>query len=72
MVNANKQDFEDVRRGFIAPLPENGVIRDKEGKPVWDMSGFSLIKEGAAAPETVNPSFWRQSQLAIGLNFNNH
>jgi alkyl sulfatase BDS1-like metallo-beta-lactamase superfamily hydrolase len=62
---ANKQDFEDARRGFIAPLPDNGVIRDKEGKPVWDMSGFSFIKEGAAAPETVNPSLWRQSQLLM-------
>ncbi|MGA7579579.1 MAG: alkyl/aryl-sulfatase [Desulfobaccales bacterium] len=63
MVNANKQDFEDARRGFIAPLLDDGVIRNQEGKPVWDMSGFSFIKEGAAAPETVNPSLWRQSQL---------
>ena len=60
---ADKQDFEDARRGFIAPLPDSGVIRNKEGKPVWDLSGFSFIKEGAAAPETVNPSLWRQSQL---------
>ncbi len=60
---ANQQDFEDARRGFIAPLPDNGVIRDQEGNPVWDMSGFSFIQEGAAAPETVNPSLWRQSQL---------
>ncbi|MGD0827918.1 MAG: alkyl sulfatase dimerization domain-containing protein [Desulfobaccales bacterium] len=60
---ANKRDFEDARRGFIAPLPDNGVIRNQEGKPVWDLSGFSFIKEDAAAPETVNPSLWRQSQL---------
>jgi alkyl sulfatase BDS1-like metallo-beta-lactamase superfamily hydrolase len=62
---ADKQDFEDARRGLIAPLPDNGVIRDKEGKPVWDLSGFSFIKEEAAAPETVNPSLWRQSQLLM-------
>ena len=61
----NKQDFEDARRGFIAPLPDNGVISDKESKPVWDLSGFSFIKEGAPAPDTVNPSLWRQSQLLI-------
>jgi alkyl sulfatase BDS1-like metallo-beta-lactamase superfamily hydrolase len=60
---ADKHDFEDAKRGFIAPLPDNGVIRDKNGKPVWDLSSFSFIKEGAAAPETVNPSLWRQSQL---------
>ena len=53
---ADQQDFEDARRGFIAPLPDGGVIRDQEGRPVWDLSGFSFIKEGAASPETVNPS----------------
>ncbi len=62
---ANQQDFEDARRGFIAPLPDNGVIRNQEGKPVWDMGGFSFIREDAAAPETVNPSLWRQSQLLM-------
>lgn len=62
---ADKKDFEDAKRGFIAPLPDSGVIRDKDGKPVWDLSGFSFIKEGAAAPETVNPSLWRQSQLLM-------
>ena len=29
------------------------------------MSSFSFIKEDAAAPETVNPSLWRQSQLLM-------
>ncbi len=62
---ANQQDFEDARQGFIAPLPDDGVIRNQEGKPVWDLSGLSFIKEDAAAPETVNPSLWRQSQLLM-------
>jgi len=62
---ADRQDFEDARRGFIAPLPDGGVIRTKEGKPVWDLSSFSFIKEGATAPDTVNPSLWRQSQLLM-------
>ncbi len=31
---ADKQDFEDARRGFIAPLPDAGVIRDQQGKAV--------------------------------------
>ena len=59
----DKQDFEDARRGFIAPLPEGGVIRTKDGNLAWDLSSFGFIKEGAPAPETVNPSLWRQSQL---------
>src|SRR5271157_2128866 len=61
----DQQDFEDAKRGFIAPLPDGGVIRNQAGKPVWDLGGFSFIKEGAAAPETVNPSLWRQSQLLM-------
>ena len=62
---ADQQDFDDAQRGFIAPLPDGGVIRAQDGRPVWDLSGFSFIKAGAAAPETVNPSLWRQSQLLM-------
>jgi len=66
---ADQKDFADARKGFIAPLPDGGVIRGQDGQPVWDLSGFGFIKAGAAAPETVNPSLWRQSQLqmAAGL-----
>ncbi len=60
---ADKQDFADASRGFIAPLPDGGVIRTKDGQPVWDFSQFSFIKPDAVAPDTVNPSLWRQSQL---------
>ena len=62
---ANTQDFEDASRGFIAPLPDGGVIKGKDGKPVWDMTKFAFIKEGAPAPETVNPSLWRQMQVTM-------
>jgi alkyl sulfatase BDS1-like metallo-beta-lactamase superfamily hydrolase len=62
---ADKQDFADVRRGFMAPLPDNGVIRGKDGRPVWDLSKFAFIKPDAAAPDSVNPSLWRQSQLLM-------
>ncbi len=30
----NKQDFEDAKRGFIAPLPNNGVIKSDKGQIV--------------------------------------
>ncbi len=62
----DRRDFEEAGRGLIAPLPDGGVIRAKDGTPVWDLSGFSsFIKEGADAPATVNPSLWRQSQLVV-------
>ena len=35
------------------------------GEPVWDLSAFSFIEQDAPPPDTVNPSLWRQSQLAV-------
>jgi len=63
---SDKQDFENARRGFIAPLPDNGVVKDKNGKIVYDLSKLSsFIKEGQASPDTVNPSLWRISQVLM-------
>jgi alkyl sulfatase BDS1-like metallo-beta-lactamase superfamily hydrolase len=59
------QDFQDVQRGFIAPLPHNGVIRGKDDSVSWDLTRFAFIKQGSPAPETVNPSLWRQAQLLM-------
>ncbi|MEY2243144.1 alkyl/aryl-sulfatase [Streptomyces sp. BF23-18] len=57
------RDFEGVRRGFIAELPDNGVIRDAAGDLVWDLAWFSFVEAGEPAPDSVHPSLWRQSQL---------
>jgi alkyl sulfatase BDS1-like metallo-beta-lactamase superfamily hydrolase len=61
----DRRDFDEASRGLIAPLPDGGVIRAKDGRPVWDLSAFSFIEQDAPAPETVNPSLWRQSQLVV-------
>ena len=58
----DKQSFEDAHKGFIAPLPQ-AVIKGKAGNTVWNPSQYGFIKEGEAAPDSVNPSLWRQSQL---------
>jgi alkyl sulfatase BDS1-like metallo-beta-lactamase superfamily hydrolase len=58
----DKQDFEDAQRGFIAPFPDNGVVKNAKGDVVYDASQF-VIPLDKAAPDTVNPSFWRVSQL---------
>jgi alkyl sulfatase BDS1-like metallo-beta-lactamase superfamily hydrolase len=55
-------DFENSKRGFIATLP-NARIVNAAGHPVWDMGQFAFEGEGSAAPDTVNPSLWRQAQL---------
>ncbi len=60
---ADTKSFDDAKKGFIAPLPDNGVIKNEKGEPIWDLSKFAFIKEGEPAPDSVNPSLWRQSQL---------
>jgi alkyl sulfatase BDS1-like metallo-beta-lactamase superfamily hydrolase len=62
----NKQDFEDAQKGFIAPLPDNGIIKKSDGTVVWNLSKFTFANN-AEVPDTVNPSLWRQMQL---LNYN--
>ncbi len=59
----NTQDFQDANRGLIAPLPDNGVIKDKKGNVVWDLEAYSFLQNGDPAPDTVNPSLWRQAHL---------
>lgn len=61
----DQRDFEEATRGFVAPLPEGGVIRNKDGAPVWDLTGYAFIEQSEEAPPTVNPSLWRQSRLAM-------
>lgn len=58
----DKSDFDNAHRGFVAPLSSE-LITGKSGNPIWNPQQYSFIKEGAPAPDTVNPSLWRQSQL---------
>ncbi|MCP5426296.1 MAG: hypothetical protein H6970_14720 [Gammaproteobacteria bacterium] len=59
---SDKQSFDDAHHGFIAPLSDE-IVKTQDGRPVWDPKKFGFIKEGSEAPDTVNPSLWRQSQL---------
>ena len=59
---SDQSDFENAKRGLIAPLPAE-VIKGQAGNLIWDPKKYGFIAEGAAAPDTVNPSLWRQSQL---------
>ncbi|MET8039037.1 alkyl sulfatase dimerization domain-containing protein [Streptomyces sp. NPDC005345] len=54
------QDFEDARRGLIARRQPNAVAAD-DGTVVWDNDSYAFLE--GEAPDTVNPSLWRQSQL---------
>jgi alkyl sulfatase BDS1-like metallo-beta-lactamase superfamily hydrolase len=54
-------DFDAANRGFIAALPSE-LIKGSAGNAIWNPQQYSFIKD-AAAPDTVNPSLWRQSRL---------
>jgi alkyl sulfatase BDS1-like metallo-beta-lactamase superfamily hydrolase len=60
---ADKQDFGNAQKGLMAPLPNQGLVKDAKGLPVWDPSHYKFIILDAKAPDTVNPSLWHQAQL---------
>ena len=48
------QDFDDARRGFIGRL-EPCVIRDAEGRVVWDNESYRAFLDGPA-PRAPTPA----------------
>ncbi|WP_435201268.1 alkyl/aryl-sulfatase [Janibacter sp. GS2] len=57
---ADTQDFEDADRGFIGSR-EPGVVHSEDGTVVWDNDSYDFLQ--GEAPDTVNPSLWRQATL---------
>ena len=55
-------DFDNAQRGLIAPLPSDKIEGDKKNL-IWDPQKYGFITPKAVAPDTVNPSLWRASQL---------
>ncbi|CAN5901427.1 alkyl sulfatase dimerization domain-containing protein [soil metagenome] len=58
---ANREDFEDARRGFVATIPE-ATVSGSGPRPVWSMQRYGFLRADQA-PTSVNPSLWRQAQL---------
>ena len=55
------RDEANVMRGKLAEIP-SGVILAKDGKTVWDRRPYAFL-DSREAPDTVNPSLWRQARL---------
>ncbi|MGH6697244.1 alkyl/aryl-sulfatase [Sphingopyxis sp.] len=55
------RDEANVMRGKLAEIP-GGVILGKDGKTVWDRRPYAFLN-AKEAPDTVNPSLWRQARL---------
>lgn len=60
---SDKTDFDNAQKGFIAK-PDIVTIKNAKGDPVWDLEEYKkYIILDKAAPDTVNPSLWRNAQL---------
>lgn len=60
---ADKQDFEDARKGLI-DAPATLTIKNEKGDVVWDLESYKkYIGLDKPAPDSVNPSLWRNAQL---------
>ena len=58
---ADRTDFDNANRGLIARL-EPGVIKNAEGRVIWDIDAYGAVTQGECPP-TVDPSLWRQAKL---------
>ncbi|MEZ5177650.1 MAG: alkyl sulfatase dimerization domain-containing protein [Acidimicrobiales bacterium] len=58
---AEQADVERASRGLVAQHP-TGVV---EGPlfPAWDVHRYDFIRDQDEAPDTVNPSLWRQAKI---------
>jgi alkyl sulfatase BDS1-like metallo-beta-lactamase superfamily hydrolase len=58
---ADKKDFEEQQRGFIA-APKSRTIKADAGHVAWDMERFSFLTTGKEF-DSIHPSLVRQSTL---------
>lgn len=59
----DRSDFDDASRGLIAK-PDTLTIKDAKGNVVWDLEQYKqYIRDDKPAPDSVNPSLWRNAQL---------
>lgn len=57
---SDRQSFSDAGKGFIATI-EPLTIKRPDGHITYDLAPMSFLDD--EAPDTVNPSLWRQAQL---------
>jgi alkyl sulfatase BDS1-like metallo-beta-lactamase superfamily hydrolase len=57
---SDTQDFDDVARGFVGASAQRQITA-ADGRVVWDLDAYGFLD--GPAPDTANPSLWRQGQL---------
>jgi alkyl sulfatase BDS1-like metallo-beta-lactamase superfamily hydrolase len=58
---ADQRDFEELKRGFIAPMPDLRIMADA-GHVAWDMERFQFLNEDRDF-DSIHASLLRQSRL---------
>ena len=56
----DERDLENATRGLLGRRA-SGVVTAEDGRVVWDNDSYDFVT--GDAPDTVNPSLWRQSTL---------
>jgi len=56
----NQVDFDNAKRGLIAKAPIN-KLNNARGTEIWNAASYEFVQ--GDAPDTVNPSLWRQAKL---------
>lgn len=56
----DRKDFDFAERGFIATR-KDPVIKRNDGTVAFDLSSYGFLE--GDAPETTNPSLWRQAKI---------
>ncbi len=57
----DQRDLADANRGFIGMMADP-VIKDATGRVIYSLSVYDFLDK-EKAPDTVNPSLWRQARL---------
>ncbi len=57
----DERELENAQRGLIA-APESLEVKDQDGNVVWSQAAYEFL-EDQKAPDTANPSLWRNTQL---------
>jgi alkyl sulfatase BDS1-like metallo-beta-lactamase superfamily hydrolase len=55
-----EEDFEEARRGLVAPFSP-ATVKSESGRLAWDLESYGFLE--GEAPDSVNPSLWRQGRL---------
>ncbi|MCR5137044.1 MAG: MBL fold metallo-hydrolase [Oscillospiraceae bacterium] len=57
---SDERELENARRGLIT-APDSLVIKDADGNVTWSQDAYAFVDQ--SAPNTANPSLWRNTQL---------